>query len=100
MHHEKAMSREMIEALGVKVDQLGPTGRFPEGRLTANDEGELALAVGVLKGKVVITFGEPVASVGMSPKQARDLAASLIQKAKALGESPARKDRRRKRRRR
>ena len=86
MHHEKNVSQEiMSQALLEK--ELGPTGRFPGGKLTSNDEGEIALAVGVLKGKVVVNFGTPIASLGMSPAQAEQLAITLIRRAgQARGE--------------
>ena len=57
MHHEKDTSQEMMAALLLSKDELGPTGRFPDGKLTSNDEGEIAFAVGVLKGKVIVNFG-------------------------------------------
>lgn len=78
MHHERYPSQEMTAAF---LQQPGPTGRFPEGKLTANDEGEIAFAVGTLKGKVVLNFGTPVASIGMTPSQARLLANDLFRRA-------------------
>lgn len=56
---------------------LGPTGRFPEGKLTPDDEGEFAYRVGHHHGKVVIDFGTPVAWVGFAPEEARALALFL-----------------------
>jgi hypothetical protein len=103
MHHERIPSDEtMMATLKAKLDReqlekLGPTGRFPEGKLTPNDEGEIAFAVGALKGKVVVNFGSPVASLGMSPDQARKLAGSLLEKANAIEPSKAKKRRGRRR---
>jgi hypothetical protein len=99
MHHESEVSKEMQEAIrdallsredlpdevlkalqqpGVKLSTtLGPTGQFPEGKLTENDEGEIIFGVGPLKGKVCINFGSPVASLGLSIDQARNLARVL-----------------------
>jgi hypothetical protein len=75
MHHSERqsdMAEEMKKALG-----LGPTGDFPEGQLNPVDEGGLKLAVGVEDGKVVIHFGKPVAWVGFSAQQARELAETI-----------------------
>jgi hypothetical protein len=58
--------------------KLGPTGRFPEGKLTPQDEGELKFFVGVKHGKVVIQFGSPVSWVGMPPEKAMELAQLLV----------------------
>ncbi|MDJ0513123.1 MAG: hypothetical protein QNJ62_06735 [Methyloceanibacter sp.] len=56
---------------------IGATGKFPESKLAAHDEGEIAFAVGVTNGKVVIEFGKEVASLGMNPEQAIELASTL-----------------------
>jgi hypothetical protein len=57
--------------------QLGPTGKFPSGKLSEIDEGELRFAVGGYHGKVILNFGAPVHSAGFTPKQARELALAL-----------------------
>jgi len=64
------------------ADRLGPTGRFPEGRLTKHDEGEIAFALGRKEGKVIIDFGSPVHWLGMNPNQAIDLGNALIRHAR------------------
>ena len=92
-HHGKqddAALRAMLESLETTdiSDRLGPTDRFPEGKLSESDEGELQFAVGVEKGKVVIHFGEPTMWIGLTPQQAADLAASIIQKARTISGSP------------
>jgi len=86
VHHETELSEEIKASIRAFTDDLmlGPTGQFLEGQLTPNDKGELVFAVGELKGKVIINFGGPVASVGMSPKQARELARSLRQRANRI----------------
>ena len=95
MHHERALSEEMREAFAEVFDAekrtdaptnraLGPTGRFPEGRLTENDEGEIRLAVGTFKGTVTMNFGVPIASLGLTPKQARGVALALRQHANRI----------------
>jgi hypothetical protein len=83
MHHENELSEEVKLAMERAHKQaqsetiLGATGRFPDGKLTVNDEGELALQIGALKGRVVMEFGKPIASLGLTPEQARDLARLL-----------------------
>lgn len=92
-HHESEISEEMkkrlselsVELKKREVEQymqrLGATGKFPDGRLTSTDEGELCLAVVVYKGRVVVEFGKPITSLGMTPKEARGLAELLNVKA-------------------
>src|SRR5262249_26020317 len=57
---------------------FGATGKFPEGKLNEEDEGELQLGIANDGRKVIIQFGTPVSWFGMGPVQARDLAALLI----------------------
>lgn len=85
-HHstrEDAAIRELFRQSGnaQTAEKLGATGEFPQGKLTEQDEGEIRMAVGAANGKVVIDFGQPTAWVGMDPLQARELAASLMEKA-------------------
>jgi hypothetical protein len=102
MHHTHEMSPELLDQLrkqfppAQKMDddpvlreeaqrrQFGATKRFPQGKLTANDEGEIAFGVTTYKGKVVLNFGMPVASVGMDAQQAMALASTLKRKAKEI----------------
>lgn len=61
---------------------LGPTGRFPEGQMSEDDEGELRVAIGSISGAVFIHFGDkPIKWVGFSPAQAKQIAAALVQHA-------------------
>ena len=63
---------------------------FPPGRLGANDDGELAFAVGGNKKKQVVflDYGKPIQWVGMSPQDAIDLATTLIKVARATSDVP------------
>jgi hypothetical protein len=72
--------REEIEKLN-----LGPTGRFPEGKLNDSDEGEIRVAIGYQEGKVIMDFGKPIAWIGFTPEQAREIAATLIGYADGVG---------------
>lgn len=62
----------------------GPTGDFPRGRLNADDEGGLRIAIGGENGNVVMAFGKDVAWIGLPPQQAVDLAQQLIKWARAV----------------
>lgn len=64
-------------------DLLGATGQFPLGKLTPSDEGELKLAIGRKDGKVVLVFGKPVAWIGFTAEQAREIAQMLVEHATA-----------------
>jgi hypothetical protein len=63
---------------------LGPTGEFPQGKLNADDEGELTIAVGIEADCVRIEFGKPTAWIAMDPEGALGLAASIAGKAMQL----------------
>ncbi len=56
---------------------LGETGRFTDGALTPDDEGELRFAVTASGGKVILAFGTPVEWIGMLPREAEELADAL-----------------------
>lgn len=73
------MLRITIEHL---KEQLGPTGRFPEGKLNPDDEGEIAIGVAYVEGKVVFDFGKPIRSLGLTPKQAFEIAGLLQRQAR------------------
>lgn len=74
MHHSDQPPDFLPKEL---LKELGATHRFPEGRLTDADEGELTFAVTVRSGKVVVAFGKPVSWFGMGADQA-DLLADLL----------------------
>ena len=103
MHSEPTISDEMRTAMATLAEGsagalqvltrvppavpgqvLGPTGKFPEGKLTENDQGEVVFGIGVYNGKVILNFGAPLQNVGMSATQARQIAASLLKCADAL----------------
>ncbi len=69
-------------------NSLGSTNEFPDGKLDADDEGEISVAVGVVNESVIINFGKPVRWIGFTADQAIDLAKSLLIKAAALKMSP------------
>lgn len=68
----------------VSDQRLGQTGKFPHGKLTKDDEGELRMALHVCKGNLIMEFGTPVCWIAFSAQQARLLAGSLNTKADEL----------------
>jgi len=75
----------------LKGFKLGATGAYPYGKTDATDEGELrmALAADPQNGIVRIEFGKPIAWLGLPSRQARELAAALIDKADDLDKRKA-----------
>lgn len=64
--------------------KIGPTGEFPKGKIHPTDEGELAMAIAAIEGKIVIRFGTPTAWIGMDKAQALEMAQHLTRIAEAL----------------
>ena len=95
MHHEERASSETRNTLAETLlnERLGPTGRFPGGKLTDNDGGEIQFAVTVMKGKIVVNFGIPIETLGMSPKQARGFAQSVLRCANNIDKPLQKKNR-------
>ena len=58
---------------------VGPTGDFPEGKLSKDDKGGLDIALGVYKNEVFMSFGAPVTWLAMPPQQMRPFAAKLME---------------------
>jgi hypothetical protein len=61
----------------------GIFGEYPDGRLSPDDEGGIAMAVSHVAGRVKLTFPKPVAWLGLRPEEAIGLAQLLIDHAKA-----------------
>jgi hypothetical protein len=71
-----------------RTPEFGATGKYPEGHLTPDDEGELQFGITNTGGQVIINFGKPVAWLGMQPQQAIVIAEALLrhaQEARILG---------------
>lgn len=106
MHHAEDVDEEMAEKMAAFRERMrrhenhflnkpaaektaaeqtpGPTGEFPEGKLTELDEGEIRIAVGIVENKVVIDFGAEVTWIGMNGDQAHTLGRRLVKLAKKL----------------
>jgi hypothetical protein len=68
--------------------KLGPTGEFPHGKLSDDDEGEINVAISrhvAPDGSQMVRFdfGKPVAWLSLPREQALALAAVIIQQAGA-----------------
>jgi hypothetical protein len=80
-HHgfdlDENMKQESLEMM------LGPTGRFPLGKLSKQDEGEIKIAIAAdhNNDKVLMNFGTPVSWMGLTADQAIDISNSLRDKA-------------------
>lgn len=89
-HHgsEQPESSELRQSmeLAAQQQQLGATGETPLGRVDETDEGEILMGVShdPNKLKVFLNFGKPVAWMGMTPEQARELGQSLIHESMAV----------------
>jgi hypothetical protein len=61
----------------------GATGRFPQGKTTPDDQGELSVVCRADKarGLVVLDFGKPVAWLSAPPDQIREIAIQLLRQA-------------------
>ncbi len=79
-NHSQSNDAEMNEIMF----KLGATGKFPEGKLTNQDEGELVMAIGITNRKVIINFGTPTAWIGFTKEQAYELANTLRDKANSI----------------
>jgi hypothetical protein len=55
--------------------------QWPEGRLGPDDDGEVAVAIGVRQGRVIMQFPYEVNWVGLPPDQADEFAAVLRRRA-------------------
>jgi len=58
--------------------KLGPTGKFPEGKLNQHDEGELQIAVSKIGDNIHLSFGTSVAWFALSKEQAIVFANTII----------------------
>lgn len=65
--------RRRAKAIG-----LGPTGDFPRGKLSEDDEGGLRIAILHREKTVLMNFGNTVAWIGLDVKTAKQLAEAII----------------------
>lgn len=65
-------------------DPRGATNRFPRGKVTEHDEGELKIAMYTKDGTIFVDFGKKVAWLGLDANSARDMAKLLLKHADTL----------------
>ena len=75
MHHDAENSFLADELL-----DLGATGKFPGGKLTSTDAGEIVfeVAADLPRQLVIVDFGTSVRSLALSLSQVQDLEAALF----------------------
>ena len=75
----------------IKDFKLGPTGQFPEGKISTDDEGELKIAlVPDQKHRIVrMLFGTQVSWLALPASVARELAGGLLKFADEVDPPPA-----------
>jgi hypothetical protein len=65
-------------------EKIGPTGEYPDGKLCADDNGALRLAIYTGDNLVVMAFGVPTKWLAMPPADAIALGNALIANAKKI----------------
>lgn len=63
---------------------LGPTGKFPDGKIADNDEGEIKIGITTMEGRIVVDFGKSIHTVGFTADQALGIAEVLIKRASEI----------------
>lgn len=63
------------------IPNLGATGNFPDGKITDDDEGEIRIGITRKDDTVVIDFGKPIAWIGFTKEQAKEIGETLIRRA-------------------
>lgn len=92
LQEENAELQEKIVAYDRWISQNSGTAKreYPNGRMGANDEGSLALAIGVdMKANIVtVDFAKPTHWIGLPPQMAADLGCKLIDRAREIAKEP------------
>ena len=57
---------------------------YPRGRLNADDEGELRLAITVKDGTIIFAFGKAVTWIGLDYDQAKAIGELLLRRAEEI----------------
>src|SRR5690349_6504490 len=59
-------------------------GKYPNGKLGPNDEGQFQMAIAHIKGRVIVDFGKPMAWIGLTSVEARQIAETLLKHAREI----------------
>lgn len=63
---------------------LGPTGTYPNGKIADNDEGAIQYGITTMNNRIVFDFGKPIITIGLTQKQAWEMAEVLTRRANQL----------------
>lgn len=63
---------------------IGPTGKYPYGKLGPHDKGELRLGIAHDKSNVIIDFGVPTSWIAMPKTQAIKFAKLILRHAEEI----------------
>jgi len=80
---------KLAEELNVKKQpknplDLGPTGTYPDGKIADNDEGAIQYGITTMNNRIVFDFGKPIRTIGLTQKQAWEMAEVLTRRANQL----------------
>lgn len=86
LHEKLTAARDAFAKRYTGPEQLGATGRFPLGKLTPDDEGELRMAIAAdpTTKTIILDFGKPVAWLGLPRDDARTLAETILRRLKEI----------------
>ena len=61
--------------------KIGATGNYPDGQISSDDGGELAVGLRIHKNNLIIGFGKDISWIGLGKEEALQLANMIIIKA-------------------
>lgn len=66
-----------------KKTKIGATGKYPQGSISEDDEGEIQIVMGINRKHktIILHFGKQVAWLGLGADEARSIAKGLLQNA-------------------
>lgn len=76
----KAQRDEALEAVGT----LMGAGGYPRGQISADDQGEIAIAITTTNGTLVVNFRQPLSWFGLGYKEAVVFAELLLKRAEDI----------------
>lgn len=82
MHHSSEHDVPIPKEFYKDIPKLGPTGQFPDGKLTPSDKGEIRIAIANSDGNVILDLGPTMGWIAFDPSQAFDLARTIRKHAK------------------
>lgn len=74
------------------VMKIGATKKFPDGKINANDEGELRIAITIENGVIMVYFGKSISWLGFDTETARKFGETLIKRSEEIREDICQKN--------